>query len=152
MSFSRDSNKPEVEQQLAELRQKLEAALSEAQIARSERDEAISSLVALQKEMVTKSPNFGADIVMQNGAGDRQVVKSPQSTLQDSDHGQTFGREGYIRSVPPQGNLEHNGTSLKWQRRQLGKQILRRKVTKDMVQEAIKLYDLEKSYRSLSPR
>lgn len=148
MSSSQDSNKPKVEQQLAALRQELEAARAEARTARSERDEALSSLATLQK--APKAAN-GANVVMQNNAEDGQFVKSPQSTLQDSDHSQTSGREGDIRSVSPQGNLEDNKTSLKWQRRQLRRQILNRKVTKNMVREAIKLYDLEKGYTSQSP-
>ena len=141
MSSSQDSNKPKVEQQLAALRQELEAA-------RAERDEALSSLATLQKAANS------ADVVMQNGAEDEQVVKSPQFTLQDADHDRTSGGENDtswpIRSLSSQGSLKDN-VSLKGQRRQLRQQILSRKVTKSMVREAIKLYDLEKGYTSQSP-
>jgi hypothetical protein len=139
--FTQDSNKLKLEQQLTALRQELEAT-------KSERDEALSSLAALQKG---SKAAISTVVVMQNSAKDEQVVKSPQSTLQDSDDKQTSSREGDIKSVISQGNLKDNQTSLKWQRRRLIKQILGRKVTKSMVQEAIKLYDLEKDYTSQSP-
>jgi hypothetical protein len=130
MPSSQDSNEPqrEVEQQLAALRQELEAA-------RSERDEALSSLAALQK--ATKAA-YGADVVTQNGVEDGQVVGPPQSTPQDADHDRT--------------SSEKTDTSLPiGSRRQFRKQILSRKVTKTMLRKAIKLYDLEKAFTSQSP-
>jgi hypothetical protein len=55
------------------------------------------------------------------------------------------------RSPFSQDDLEDN-TSPKWLSRQLVQWILRQKVTKSMVREAIKLYDLEKDYTSQSPK
>jgi hypothetical protein len=49
-----------------------------------------------------------------------------------------------------QDGLEDNFTSQKRLLRQLDERVVRQKVTKSMVREAIKLYDLEKSYKGQS--
>src|SRR5947199_201587 len=127
------------EQQPAALHQELETV-------RPEREEALSPFSGLSK--ATKAAN-GADPVIQDRVND-QVVKSPQFALQDVDYNQDPTRKGdaynFIRRPPSQGSPEDNSTSLKWWRRQIRKEVLKQKVTKNMLREAIKLYDLEKSY------
>ncbi|KAL2216367.1 hypothetical protein M432DRAFT_102125 [Thermoascus aurantiacus ATCC 26904] len=72
-------------------------------------------------------------------------VSPPRSGSPESDLSQQ------ALSLSSQDGITDTGPNLKYVRRNLRRQVLRTKITPDMVKRAIQLYDLEESYTSQSP-
>jgi hypothetical protein len=76
----------------------------------------------------------------------RSVPSTSQGSLEDN----IVNKMSSSQTPFSQDGLEDNFTSQKRLLRQLDERVVRQKVTKSMVREAIKLYDLEKSYKGQS--